>query len=91
MTTRRGFTTDAVPDGAPVLGGQVEPEAASGDLAGGDGAAYVQGLDGAELAQLLGSLCDRGLEVEGVGQVEVSFDVDGAVVVGALGVDVEPA
>ena len=48
----------------------------AGEVAGGDGAAYVEGLGRAQEQLLVGVGGDRGLEVQGVGQVQVAVDAD---------------
>ena len=59
------------------LGGwvcQVEGVLVAGQVAGGDGAADVEGVGRAEEELLVGVRGDRGLQVEGVGQVDVAVD-----------------
>ena len=77
--------------GAAGFGAEVEGELAAGELAGGHRAAYVEGLGRPEGRELFGAVADRGVEVEGVGEVEDTFDVGDAVVGGPVGVDVEAA
>ena len=62
---------------------------AAGEVAGREGAADVQGLGGAEEELVVGIGGDRGLEVERVGQVEVSVDPDPAMVAVPCDRDVE--
>ena len=57
---------------------EVEGELVAGDLAGGDRAAYVEGVGGSQGQQLLCALRDGGVEVEGVGEVELAGDLAGA-------------
>ncbi len=49
-----------------VRGGVVEGEVAAGDVADGEGAALVEGLGVAEVAEALGFGADGVVEVEGV-------------------------
>ena len=75
--------------GGGEVGVEVEGELVAGEVAGGDGAAYVEGLGAAEGGELFGDLGDGGVEVEGVGEVELGVEVDGAVVGDLVGVEVE--
>ena len=78
MEDERGL---AAGDGAGDLPGvgvgdlEVQGEVVAGEVAGGDGASYVEGLLTAELAEDLGAAGDRLLQVEGVGGVEDTGDV----------------
>ncbi len=47
----------------------------AGEVAGGDGAADVEGVGRAQGQLLVGVRGDRGLQVQGVGQVELAVDV----------------
>ena len=58
---------------------QVERVLGAGQVAGGDGTAYVQGLGGPQQELVVGVGCDRGLQVQGVGEVDVTVDADPAV------------
>ncbi len=69
---------------------QVESELASGELPGGHRAAHVEGLLAAEVAEVLGTLLDRSVEVEGISEVEGAVDLHGALEPDVVGVDVEP-
>ena len=64
--------------GASCLGGQVEGELVAGELAGGDRAAYVEGVRRPQRQQLLCALRYGGVEVEGVGEVELAGELAGA-------------
>ena len=66
-----------------------EGELAAGKVAEGFGAAYVEGLGGAEVGLLLGTGPERVLEVEGVGEVDLGVDVDGAVEGDLVDVDID--
>ena len=57
--------------------GQVEGGLVAGEVADRDGAAYVEGLGGAEEQLVVGVGGDRLVEVEGIGEVEVALDVHG--------------
>ena len=57
---------------------QVEGELVAGDLAGGDRAAYVEGVRRPQREQLVCALRDGGVEVEGVGEVELAGELAGA-------------
>ena len=57
---------------------EVEGELVAGDLAGGDGAAYVEGVGRPQRQEFLRALRDGGVEVEGVGEVELAGDLAGA-------------
>ncbi len=72
---------------SPVV--EVEGELLPGDLADGNGAAYVEGLGGAEVGQLGGGAADGGLEVQRVGEIQAAGDLDGAGGVDEVGLDVE--
>ena len=61
----------------------------AGEVSGGHRPAYVQGLLTTQGGELFGDLADRGVEVEGVGEVELGIEMDGAVVGDLVGVDVE--
>ena len=58
---------------------KVEGELVPGDLAGGERSAYVEGLGRPQHLQRLGTLGQGGVEVEGVGEVELAVDLAGAV------------
>ncbi len=60
-------------------GGEVQGELVAGDLAGGDGPADVQRLLRPTESELLGCLGQGGVEVQGVGEVELALDAGGAV------------
>ena len=51
----------------------------AGEVAGGHRAAYVEGLGAAGEPELLGATGDGGVEVEGVGEVELGLHEGGAV------------
>ena len=57
---------------------EVEGELVAGELAGGDGAAYVEGVGRPQGQQLVRALRDGGVEVEGVGEVELAGELAGA-------------
>ena len=57
---------------------EVEGELVAGELAGGDGAAYVEGVRRSQRQQLLRAVREGGVEVEGVGEVELAGDLAGA-------------
>ena len=57
---------------------EVEGELVAGEVAGGQRAAHVEGLGAAGGGQRLGTLGDRGVQVQGVGQVELGLDEGGA-------------
>ena len=59
-------------------------ELAAGQLTDRHRAADVEGLGGAEVLELGGDRLDRGLQLEGVGEVELAVDREGAVVGGHL-------
>ena len=63
----------------------------AGEVAGGDGAAYVQRLGGPGEELLVGVGGDRGVEVDRVGEVEVALDVHGPGGGDLVEVDVETA
>jgi hypothetical protein len=69
--------------------GKVQGALVPGQLPGGQGAAYVEGLVAAEVGEGLGAGGDRGVEVEGVGEVQLAFDADGVVVGDLVGRHVE--
>jgi hypothetical protein len=69
--------------------GELEGALVAGEVAGGQGPSYVQGLLAAEVGQALGAGGDGVVEVQGVGEVEGAADVDGADVGDLSGVDVE--
>ena len=71
------------------VGVEVEGELVSGELAGGDGAAYVQGLGGPAGQQGLGAAGQGVVEVEGIGEVELALDAAGALEGDLLVVDGE--
>ena len=72
-----------------VLAVRVEGELVAPDRAEGLGAAYVQRLRRAGCSEGLGLLGHRVFEVEGIGEVELALDADGAVEGDVFGVDVE--
>jgi len=57
---------------------EVECQLAAGEVAGGDRAAYVERLVGSGDLELLGTSREGGVEVEGVGQVELGLWALGA-------------
>ena len=57
---------------------EVEGELVAGEVAGGEGAAHVEGFGAAGGGEGLGTLGDRGVEVQGVGQVELGLHEGGA-------------
>ena len=57
---------------------EVEGELVAGDLAGGDGSAYVEGVGRSQREQLLRAFRDGVVEVEGVGEVELAGELAGA-------------
>ena len=61
----------------------------AGEVSGGDGAADVEGVGGAEEELVVGVRGDRGLEVQGVGQVQVAVDTDSSRDAGVGEPDVE--
>jgi hypothetical protein len=61
-----------------LAGDQVESQLCAGEVAGRDGAAYVQGLGRPEEELLVGVVGQRGVEVDRVGQVQLALDVHGA-------------
>jgi len=69
------------PPGAWIVAGstglEVQGELGAGDLSDRRGTSDVHGVGGAEVGQLRGGLGDGGVEVERVGQVEDTADVDG--------------
>ena len=58
----------------PARLGQVEGLLVAGEVAGRDGAAYVEGVGRTQQELLVGVRGDRGLQVQGVGQVDVAVD-----------------
>ena len=70
-------------------GVEVEGELAAGEGPGGQGPADVEGLLAPEVGELLRAGGDGVVEVEGVGEVELCVDVDGAVEGDLVEVDVE--
>ena len=69
-----------VSTGSTAVGSEVEGELAAGELTDRHRASYVEGLGRAEVLQLGGDRLDRGLQLEGVGEVELAVDGEGAVV-----------
>jgi hypothetical protein len=76
----------------PRRGGvEVEGELAAGEVPDRGGPAHVQRLGGAEVLERLGAGGDGGVEVEGVGQVELAVHGAGAGQRGLVGVEGEVA
>ena len=59
--------------------GEVEGELVAGELSGGHRTAHVQGLLRAAGFELFGTGGQRGVEVEGIGKVELALEISGAV------------
>ena len=57
---------------------EVEGELVAGEVAGGEGAAHLEGFGAAGGGQRLRTLGDRGVQVQCVGQVELGLDEGGA-------------
>ena len=67
-----------LPCGLVALGVEVECGLGAGEVAEGLGTSYVQGFGGAEGLLDCGCVGDFAVEVEGVSDVEVGLEVDGA-------------